>query len=370
MTRLLHVSGDDDLAKRTLKLYVQIVSKARETANGDKDDERPSIAEPVSLDSDESWVDTLVHGARMLCRIPGGVTEARDAVLLVEKARQRVGGLSDYYQAKVDLADGVSKSVLAMRGMYSIPARNRFAQCTHVVHIEHEPSSRGSLLSQSLQFILQSISKHPTASAHYHAALAFSRPTPERNLERAVVHCRQAIEADSNELRYWHLLALLETKLGEWKKAQGVLDAASELAESLESYTKEQTEDEIATKDYAHANGSESEGLTSGQSSIERQDPADPNGLNPEDESLLKEPLLSPSTSELPPAASQLQALPDHPPLTERERFEVALQLRVTQLALTELVDDQDAVERNWLLLFEWYAQRNDSQSSGESAKS
>ena len=124
MTRLLHVSGDDDLAKRTLKLYVQIVSKARETANGDKD--RPSIAEPVSLDSDEKWVETLVHGARMLCRIPGGVTEAREAAALVEQARQRVGGLGEEYEAKVDLADGVCKSVLAMRGLCSISA--------HILH--------------------------------------------------------------------------------------------------------------------------------------------------------------------------------------------------------------------------------------------
>ena len=62
------------------------------------------------------------------------------------------------------------------------------------------------------------------------------------------------------------------------------------------------------------------------------------------------------------------QLLPDHPPLTDREMFASALQLRVTQLALTELVDDQDSVENSWLLLFEWYAQRKDLHASGESA--
>ena len=38
MTRLLYVSGDPELAKRLLRLYVQVVSKAREASLAEADD--------------------------------------------------------------------------------------------------------------------------------------------------------------------------------------------------------------------------------------------------------------------------------------------------------------------------------------------
>lgn len=46
-----------DLAKRTLKLYIQVVSKAFEAS-------QQGIGEDV--DSDVRWVETLTFGARML----------------------------------------------------------------------------------------------------------------------------------------------------------------------------------------------------------------------------------------------------------------------------------------------------------------
>ena len=179
-----------------------------------------------------------------------------------------------------------------------------------------------------------------------------------------MAHCRHAIEADSKEVRYWHLLSLLETKLGEWKKAQGVLDAANDIAESLE--LKEQNDDGVTTRDYANANGNGSVNgaSTPGRSSPNANERTVQNRSSNDD--ALQDSLLSPIADDLPPAATLLQPIPDHPPPTEREQFEMALQLRMTQLALTELVDDQESVENCWLLLFEWYAQRKDLHSSGE----
>lgn len=109
MSRLFYVSGDVELAKRTLRLYVHVVSKAFETGNG--------------ADTDENWVQTLVQGARMLCRLaaaPGAgleeMNEAREAGELIEGARKRLGANDEELAASVDLAEGIWHSVMALKG--------------------------------------------------------------------------------------------------------------------------------------------------------------------------------------------------------------------------------------------------------------
>jgi hypothetical protein len=60
LMRLLHVSGDTPLAKRTLKLYVQIVSKAWQA---DGVGGAGSLAEGNdNTDLNWHWVETLVAG--------------------------------------------------------------------------------------------------------------------------------------------------------------------------------------------------------------------------------------------------------------------------------------------------------------------
>src|ERR1700759_5640599 len=74
LTRLLFLSGDAALGKRTLKLYAQVVGKAWQTNNFRLGEE---------TDTNENWVELLVFGVRMLCKkasaTPGveGVKEAR-----------------------------------------------------------------------------------------------------------------------------------------------------------------------------------------------------------------------------------------------------------------------------------------------------
>lgn len=115
MTRLLHVSGDHELAKRTLRLYAQIVKKARETGSTNTDEEASEAS--TRAETDAYWVETLVQGARMLCRIPGGLEEVREAADFVFLARERLALLDDEHGASVDLADGICKLMLAIRGM-------------------------------------------------------------------------------------------------------------------------------------------------------------------------------------------------------------------------------------------------------------
>ena len=57
-------------------------------------------------------------------------------------------------------------------------------------------------------------------------------------------------------------------------------------------------------------------------------------------------------------AAELFQPLPDHPPPSSTERFEHALQLRMTQLALTELMEGPEGTEEKWVEVFQWFAKR------------
>jgi hypothetical protein len=117
MTRLFYISGDVELARRTLRLYVQVVSKAFETGGVGVD--------RVDQETDKEWVETLVQGARMLCRLasaPGrgldGISEAKDAGELLQKAKTRLDMRDVALSASVDLAEGIWQSVMALKGVY------------------------------------------------------------------------------------------------------------------------------------------------------------------------------------------------------------------------------------------------------------
>lgn len=127
MTRLFYASGDISLARRTLLLYIQVVGKAWQ-ANG----------EILSDDTDvnDRWVETLVSGARMLCKtatsLPGteGIDEARDAWTCIEKARTRLDQDNKELVASLDLAEGVWNSVMALKGAHVLFKKTSFRPLT------------------------------------------------------------------------------------------------------------------------------------------------------------------------------------------------------------------------------------------------
>jgi hypothetical protein len=54
-----------------------------------------------------------------------------------------------------------------------------------------------------------------------------------------------------------------------------------------------------------------------------------------------------------------LRPLPEHPVSSKDEEFEDVLQLRITQVALSELVDGPETASAKWVELFSWYSQRS-----------
>lgn len=140
LIRLLHANGDNELAKRTFKLYVQLVTKSRQASLGevkstirrrrtlDSLDNDPAVmgdvepvAESISADSDRQFVECLIFGARMLCRLPGDVGDAKWVRECVNNAKN-IMAQNPYLErdkllkARLCVADGIADSILAQRG--------------------------------------------------------------------------------------------------------------------------------------------------------------------------------------------------------------------------------------------------------------
>lgn len=128
------MSGDSNLAIRTLRLYVQVVGKAWETANAEADQRREnasasSVESAHGVDTDRNWVQTLVQGARMLCRVArlksgtalgttgNGLDEAKEAGVLIEKAKTRLDKNDAELVGSVYLVEGIWHSVMAHKGV-------------------------------------------------------------------------------------------------------------------------------------------------------------------------------------------------------------------------------------------------------------
>ncbi len=111
MMRISEASGDTTLATRALRLYTHTVGKAK-------------LARKPT-ESDATWVSTLVWGARMLCRVAlaadstlghRGIDEAREAGVILEKAKERLDSSDKALKASVELAEGIWNTVMAIKG--------------------------------------------------------------------------------------------------------------------------------------------------------------------------------------------------------------------------------------------------------------
>ena len=126
MFRLLFTSGDPGLAKRTLRLYIQVVSKAREAGSSQSESSIEVEGDP-EWDTDRLWVQTLVLGANMFCRLAvqesdhdKAVEMAKEAGEIIQKAKQRLDENDKELVGGVQLAEGVWYSIMAHVGKYLI----------------------------------------------------------------------------------------------------------------------------------------------------------------------------------------------------------------------------------------------------------
>ncbi|KAJ3899328.1 hypothetical protein F5879DRAFT_1061659 [Lentinula edodes] len=384
LTRLLYVSGDIPLARRTLRLYVQIVSKAHQasTASGITGEELEHEA-----DTDQSWVQTCVFGARMLCRIVSSTSasvstgrakvimdDLREAETLIGKAKTRLNVSYRELSASVDLAEGIWLTVMAIK--------------------QHNSDTRPSNFAKAHALFLRSIDTFPTASAHYHIALSYARyipPTPrlssednyednynqgsevfhEQNLEKAILHVATAAESKPSEIRYWHLIGLLSAKMEQWEAAQSALETGaalgevSDVAQNAEDLTDTQSTTRLSVPSQGTAKVNDHP-----PRAIEGLPPSDPSHsifetlLPPNEEDVPPVYALGPNTTglsqtqSLPPSSELLQAVADHPEPSRHEKFEYALQLRMTQVAVIEYVEGAEGAADKLPEVFQWIAEK------------
>ena len=228
---------------------------------------------------------------------------------------------------------------------------------------EQDHLSRTSRLTTALSLLESSIQKHPSSSTHFHLALALYKPIPARDLARAIENARTAVELEPDNVRYWHLLGLLLAASEDWRGAREVLEVGAALDD--QSWTAGQTppldSDTLDTETIGKQTGS-STGIASTDTASRPQ--SEPSLVSEEGSTFTErqrehETILDGQSHTLPSPAGLLQPLPDHPPPSHTERFEHALQLRMTQLALTELIEGPEGTEEKWIEVFQWFAKRS-----------
>lgn len=148
LTRVLHAAGENDLAFRCFRLYIQLVMKTRQThleeveatvrkrrtldpEDTDVDGSNFTAEAPDPIegeasqgsDSDRRFVEFLVFGCRIVCRLPGTPEDAKWAVGQLEMAKDitlknaRLSG-DKRLRARLACAAGVADTILAHRGQY------------------------------------------------------------------------------------------------------------------------------------------------------------------------------------------------------------------------------------------------------------
>lgn len=246
---------------------------------------------------------------------------------------------------------------------------------------EQDPHSRPTRLASAQALFLRSVSTHPTPSAYYHLALSYSHPGPSQDLEQAIINAGLAVESDSREIRYWHLLGLLSAATEQWDAADGALESGATMGEEIpaeahgavdgrgipESNDLTVPTGDIQAKDFAKpkSNGTVTEagnGSGNGNGNPHNIEGLPPASLDsPQDQDEEPQPsvyLLERGATSLPLASDLLQPAQTQSPPTRHELFEHALQLRMTQVALAEFVAGPEGAENKLPEVFQWIAER------------
>ena len=166
-----------------------------------------------------------------------------------------------------------------------------------------------------------------------------------------------AVEGDPSEIRYWHLLGLLLAAMEQWKAAAEILDRGAGLGIEIEEDDNGGESERPEEKDNGTLGGNRSmasvETISNGIDDSKRQESNALGGRGRKFEALLEA-----DAAGVPEMSTLLMPMQDHFPPTESDAFEHALQLRISQGALTEVVEGPEGAEVKWLEVFRWIAEK------------
>jgi len=239
--------------------------------------------------------------------------------------------------------------------------------------IEEDPYTRPQRIAEAHAHLLKAVELHPTFSGHYHLAISFSRPGPHRDMEQAIEQAGMAVEADPTEVRYWHLLGLLLTAVEKWTEAVEILEHGAGLDDSYSGEREKgdaqvngaaDGESDVRTVKAGEVLSSESlpNGNASGVFVAPNGQPRQQNGVVNKDETTDEAcpllPILEEDALKIPPAAGLFKSILKVPIPSEHNIFEYSLQLRMTQVALTEVREGAEGAEQQWVEVFAWIAEK------------
>lgn len=189
-----------------------------------------------------------------------------------------------------------------------------------------------------------------SADAYYHLAVALLQSGPTRDLSACISAAKHAVELESNEIRYWHLLGLALSATGEFKQALEVLGIGEAVEPDDDGVDAPVEPSPADTSTPASTSTSTSTSATTPAEVTDGEMRSEsPQGLQT---------LLSLSAKAAPPPTSMLLPIPEHPHPSKEDLFEYGLQLRITMLSLVELADGAENASLKWVEVFAWFAER------------
>ena len=234
---------------------------------------------------------------------------------------------------------------------------------------------------------------HATPSGHYHLALSYARRGgPIFDLDKAIECAGNAVAGQPKEVRYWHLLGILLTGAQKWIEAKEIFEHGAELdlddedgveetaATSVENFTESRdaltvTPSEVHTLVVPGSVGYPTEKANGSIAATIKPTIVKRNsfGAGHVGKTLSSNgrptpiPLLELDATELPFADTLLKSkdldFEGYSP-SKTELFEWHLQLRMTQVALMEIIEGAEGAEAGWLDIFSWVAEQKGPTSS------
>lgn len=203
---------------------------------------------------------------------------------------------------------------------------------TNTLLVEADPNTRPPRMQSALDHFQSAVQLDTeSADVYFHLAMALLHVGPARDIDGAVEAAKHAVELEPTEVRYWHLLGLALSANGENMQAREVLIIGEGMEQTGDSDT------------LAEATGTDTPDVNS---DVRIESPS------------VVDSLLPVSAKGVPVPTTMLLPLPDHPTPSKHERFEHALQLRMTLMTLVELMDGGDSAAQKWVDAFAWFAER------------
>jgi hypothetical protein len=206
--------------------------------------------------------------------------------------------------------------------------------------------------SSALEHFAVSVDLEPeSACTFYHLALT---QMAVGDAAAALLSARRGVELEPLDTRLWHLLGLVLTANGDWAGANTVLSLGIESAES--GATSGTADGSIAPDDATITEEAAIAPAADETATITNA----PSASSPLPTASAEERLVTASTG-LPPSSQLILPQPDISPPSNEEKFEASVQLRLTQIAIVEVLEGSEGASVRWPELFSFFSNSSPS---------